>query len=292
MFIDLQILLHVVLGGLKRCLSTVTEDPYTASSSSFPSFFSQAFVRKGNKKLLELGGGMTCLAALGLASCQLKEGKEKRENNQERGGGGGGLSESSSSSNVPPSLLFSRVTMTDGNPSSVIKQQENIALNGHLLEGIDISSHVLFWEPNDESKTEEKMIENIITKKNSTTTNTTRNDGDDDDETALTKDSLKYDLIIGADLLFFESHGALASCLDRLLSDDGGGGMVLLCQPSRGGTMEKFARHPEVVAKFNVKTYDTLSFDPIVAELHSSYLSDPSYDPTIHSPSLLCLTRV
>lgn len=184
---------------------------------------------------------MTSLAALGLAVSKLRPCDES------------------------DLLLFTLYTLTDGNPSSVSKQVSNIELNEHAKsDGVHISSHVLFWEPNDESGTEASLFKDL-------------------------NNELKYDLIIGADLLFFESHGALALCLDRLLTDSG---MVLLCQPSRGGTMEKFASHSQVVDKFNVAVYDTSSFDPQVAELHASYLADPTYDPSIHSPSLICLTRL
>mmetsp|Transcript_88856 Transcript_88856/g.177691 ORF Transcript_88856/g.177691 Transcript_88856/m.177691 type:complete len:229 (-) Transcript_88856:227-913(-) len=143
---------------------------------------------------------------------------------------------------------------------------------------------------------------------------------------------LRYDLILGADLLFFESHNALAACLDRLLvdrtddddDDDGGdgggeggadgvargGGTVLLCQPSRNGTMEAFASHPDVLRLFVVERFDcdgqkkkekegasesgggvAGGLGPEVAVLHEAYLLDPNFSPNIHSPSILRLRR-
>lgn len=122
----------------------------------------------------------------------------------------------------------------------------------------------------------------------------------------------RYDLILGADLLFFESHAALAAALDRLLArrrkpvvaggsgapgsgggdgGDGGGGTVLLCQPSRSGTMEAFAAHPAVTRRFFVERFETGALDPAVAAMHDAYRADPSYDPNIHAPCLLRLTR-
>ena len=102
---------------------------------------------------------------------------------------------------------------------------------------------------------------------------------------------------MGADLLFFESHAALALCLDRLLKraqtpTGGGGGTVLLCQPSRKGTMEAFACHPVVTSRFAVEVFSPSELDPEVAAMHQAYLADPTYSPTIHAPSLLRLTRL
>ena len=118
-----------------------------------------------------------------------------------------------------------------------------------------------------------------------------------------------FDLILGADLLFFESHAALVASLDRMLSMKPHA-TVLLCQPSRKGTMEAFAAHPAVTDLFRVELFrcdgsnsnlgggsvsgadaSMCSYDEAVEAMHRSYVEDPDYSPTIHAPHLIRLSR-
>jgi len=129
---------------------------------------------------------------------------------------------------------------------------------------------------------------------------------------------LRYDLIVGADLLFFESHAALAKTLDRLLKKqptapvliDGANNKnpfgnstensteitcaatALLVQPSRNGTMERFCAHPDVTSRFAVEVFNGPLLCPRLAEAHARYRSDPAYSPTLHCPQLVRLTRL
>ena len=136
------------------------------------------------------------------------------------------------------------------------------------------------------------------------------------------EEAFRYDLIIGADLLFFESHAALAKTLDRLLKQDPTApafvganndnnnntsgssssgssnsesicaATALLVQPSRNGTMERFCAHPEVTTRFRVEVFNGPLLCPQLAEAHARYQSDPAYSPTLHCPQLIRLTRL
>jgi hypothetical protein len=128
------------------------------------------------------------------------------------------------------------------------------------------------------------------------------------------EEALRYDLVLGADLLFFESHAALAHTLDRLLkrhptnssSASGGGGVggsessshggcpatALLVQPSRNGTLERFCAHPDVTTRFRVEVLDGPTLCPKLAAAHALYQHDPAYSPTLHCPHLVRLTRL
>jgi predicted nicotinamide N-methyase len=295
-----QVLLHVVLQALQkrhsqRKPSTMTttramqSPPAVLSQMILPTALCQGPRGLRGCRVLELGGGMTALAGLAIAAV----------------------------------TDASCVVVTDGNPESVKKQAQNIRLNAPLFSRTELLSstvtasavvlaHRLFWEHNDESGTESAMLGSLAIA-----------------DAGADKSGQCFDLILGADLLFFESHGALVSSLNRLLSVANPDAAVLLCQPSRKGTMETFLRHPEVAAHFKADLFPcdvgynvskiersrengfvggassqgnvsgggsvpevaSHCYDQAVREMHRSYLGDPNYTPTIHCPHLIRLMR-
>ena len=199
-----EVLLHILLGAAKR---RGAPPPGTNGSGddgrkgggggggaplqSFPSALPPAFFRAGGRRVLELGGGMTALAALGFAAA-CRDILAPAPGTAGEGGGGGGKGGSGGCEGreegsegeggaaghgrlVP---LVGHVTATDGNPSSVESQRRNLALNGPLLAAaaaVDTAgrgarrgggmAHAtsalaarLFWEERDESGTEAALL--------------------------------------------------------------------------------------------------------------------------------------
>ena len=221
------------------------------------------------------------------------------------------------------------VTVTDGNPVSVEKQAENIRLNAPLFAargvspqrqqwGVEweeqgfretkVTSHRLFWDLNDDGGTEAAMLRDLFSGSSSSSSPSSSTAAPHAGSESAGR---CFDLILGADLLFFESHAALVASLDRLLSTKPHA-TVLLCQPSRKGTMEAFAAHPAVTDLFRVELFrcdgrnsnlggggggvsgadaSTCSYDEAVEAMHRSYVADPNYSPTIHAPHLIRLSR-
>ncbi|PAA64786.1 hypothetical protein BOX15_Mlig026146g1 [Macrostomum lignano] len=107
----------------------------------------------------------------------------------------------------------------------------------------------------------------------------------------------RFHLVLCADCLFFrESHRALIRTLDKLLmlptpaatgSNKHRGGLALICAPSRGRSVEDFARLAEA-AGFDVGVSD--NYDPRVSQTASAEQS-ASFVPDLHLPLMLRLTR-
>ena len=353
-----EVLLFLLLESCRRCGANIpgeTGAPGEKTSSGCHSLLSPAFFERGSRRVLELGGGMTALAGLGLSAAVCS------------------FTVSSSSEGRGPSVvpLISHLTLTDGNPSSVATQRAAAALNRSTL-GAEVVAEPLFWELGDEGGTEARLKRALraakltpwgsgiagggglelssgdeaealwkmgrkwyrvtVREKNQDGTyDLLYEDGDKWDavpadrvrrlgcapaallppptppqSVAVASDGdgaapegtlgdleedLRYDLILGADLLFFESHAALAAALDRLLSH-GPAAVALLAQPSRGGTMEAFSLHPEVLRRFRVEHWGCGELDPGLLSRHREYGADTSYTADIHYPHVLRLSRV
>ncbi|CAM9622287.1 unnamed protein product [Chrysoparadoxa australica] len=175
-------------------------------------------------RVLELGGGMTGLAGLGIAVCT-----SARE-----------------------------VVITDGNPTAVLGQHAGLEANKHsgAFGSTMVACRRLMW-----SKDHEELAEN---------------------KAALGS----FDVIMGADCLFFvEFHTELLATLHSLLAERG---VVVLCQPTRGGSMQLFSERA-AAAGFTVQTVE--AYSNRVEALHAEYQQDSSYDVDLHYPRLLLLAR-
>jgi len=94
-----------------------------------------------------------------------------------------------------------------------------------------------------------------------------------------------YDVILSADCLFFkESAENLVQCLHNLLRPNG---QAIITAPSREGTLVNFVNLAE--KKFHVKEVKDYSIE--VTKAHESFLDEPGYNPDIHYPKLLILTK-
>ena len=141
-------------------------------------------------------------------------------------------------------------------PGSVEKQAENIRLNAPLAArgvspqrqqwGVEreeqgfretkVTSHRLFWDLNDDGGTEAAMLRDLFSGSSSSSSSSSSPSSSTAAPHAGSESAGRcFDLILGADLLFFESHAALVASLDRLLSTKPHA-TVRLCQPSRKGT--------------------------------------------------------
>jgi calmodulin-lysine N-methyltransferase len=174
-----------------------------------------------NKRVLEIGGGMTALAGIGLAA----------------------------------SSAAASVAVTDGNPDAVSNQQVCLSLNEHLFGSTAVQARTLLWDAADASGA----------------------------VAAVLAEGGQFDAIIGADCLFFtDFHADLVAVLQRLLAADG---TVLLLQPTRGKSLDKFVQAAQ--AAFDVQRHDR--YCDRVRAMHEQYLQTPQYDVDIHYPVLLTL---
>ena len=95
----------------------------------------------------------------------------------------------------------------------------------------------------------------------------------------------KYDVILSADCLFFkESTENLVQCLYNLLRPNG---QAIITAPSREGTLVNFANLAE--KQFSVEEVQDYSIE--VTKAHESFLDEPGYNPDIHYPKLLILSK-
>ncbi|KAF0715227.1 Aste57867_3502 [Aphanomyces stellatus] len=98
-------------------------------------------------------------------------------------------------------------------------------------------------------------------------------------------DDDKFDIVLGSDCLFFESfHVDLVHTLRQLVSATG---CVVLLQPSRGGSLERFV----ALAKTQFDVRLDVDFDAAVSAKHRHFLdNDPTtYVPDIHRPILVTM---
>ena len=176
-------------------------------------------------KVLEVGGGMTCLAGCLLAVSEFS-----------------------------PHPGPSQIHLTDGNSASVA----NLELIVHRMKVRtektpslcdDIKAFEYRWDITDEAQ----------------------------DET--------YDVIISADCLFFkETSASLAQSIYRMLRPNG---TALIVAPNREGTFGYFKAL--ALEYFNVEEVEHYSSE--VVKAHESFIDEPGYDPDIHFPKLLILTK-
>ncbi len=108
------------------------------------------------------------------------------------------------------------VVLTDGNPVAVENQRICLRLNP-TAKSVQVGCHILVWDRRD---TAGQLAEVLAAAGGG-----------------------KFDIIIGADCLFFRDfHGDLINVLKVSLAPNG---EVWLLQPPRGGTMEQFASMAE-----------------------------------------------
>ena len=94
-----------------------------------------------------------------------------------------------------------------------------------------------------------------------------------------------YDVIISADCLFFkETSASLAQSIYRMLRPNG---TALVVAPNREGTFGYFKTL--ALEYFNVEEVEQYSTE--VVKAHESFIEEPGYDPDIHLPKLLILTK-
>ncbi|XP_020285305.1 calmodulin-lysine N-methyltransferase [Pseudomyrmex gracilis] len=154
-----------------------------------------------NRNVLELGGGMSCLAGVLAAKY------------------------------CDPSL----VTLTDGNVTSVDNVRCIVARNGmtHLVE-----CGVLQWARAARALRQAAAVNGNRVKTRLADNDDDDDDDDDDDEDELLP-SILYDVILSADCLFFDDVRLdLVETIYGWLADDG---VALVMAPRRGTTFQKFA---------------------------------------------------
>ena len=176
-------------------------------------------------KVLEVGGGMTCLAGCLLAV-----------------------------SDFSPHPRPSQIHLTDGNSASVanlelIVSRMKVAVEKNPSICDDIKAFEYRWDVIDEAQEE------------------------------------SYDVIISADCLFFkETSASLAQSIYRMLRPNG---TALVVAPNREGTFGYFKTL--ALEYFNVEEVEQYSTE--VVKAHESFIEEPGYDPDIHLPKLLILTK-
>jgi len=96
----------------------------------------------------------------------------------------------------------------------------------------------------------------------------------------------QHDLILCADCLFFdEGRDQLVTRMSQLIKD---GGKILVMAPERAGTLNKFKEIAKHI--FHIELIE--DYDKEVTVKHKLLLEDKSYDPDIHLPKLLILSKV
>jgi len=93
----------------------------------------------------------------------------------------------------------------------------------------------------------------------------------------------KYDWVICADCLFFDSgREGLVDAIQQLLSPSG---VALIVAPNREGTFTQFENSARRVFDVEVQT----NYSPQIWEAHQKWLQDPTYQTDIHYPKLITL---
>lgn len=166
------------------------------------------------KRVLELGGGMSCMAGLVIAKYGSAD----------------------------------KIHVTDGNIKSIENVRSIIKYND--LESLATCS-VLKWESSDFDNTEQ------------------------------------YDVVLVADCLFFdEVREDLVRTIRAYLADEG---VAYVMAPQRGDTLDRFVSTSRRLG-FECAKYE--KYDDVVWERHLQLLnSNTCYDPSLHYPILLKLTR-
>jgi calmodulin-lysine N-methyltransferase len=174
-----------------------------------------------NRRVLEIGAGMTALAGIGLAA----------------------------------GSTATSIVVTDGNPDAVSNQQVCLRLNEQLFASTAVQARTLLWDAAGASGA----------------------------VAAVLAEGGQFETVIGADCLFFtDFHADLVAVLQRLLAADG---TVLLLQPTRGKSLDKFVQCAQTA--FDVQRHDR--YCEKVWAMHEEYLQTPQYDIDIHYPVLLTL---
>jgi len=95
----------------------------------------------------------------------------------------------------------------------------------------------------------------------------------------------QFDLILCADCLFFQDgRQQLVNKIHVLMKN---GGKAMIMAPERAGTFTKFRHLAEDL--FNIEIIE--NFDEEVLKKHTELLNDPTYQPDIHLPKLMILTK-
>ena len=95
----------------------------------------------------------------------------------------------------------------------------------------------------------------------------------------------KYDVILSADCLFFkETCQSLVRSIHNMLRPNG---KAVIVAPNREGTFDNFKNLAEEL--FTVE--EIVDYSSEVTKAHESCLSDSSYNPDIHYPKLLILSK-
>ena len=195
---------------------------YSQTFLQLPQYNSVVFQ---DAKVLEVGGGMTCLAGCLLAV-----------------------------SDFSPHPRPRQIHLTDGNSTSVtnlelIVNRMKVAAEKAPSICDDVKAFEYRWDIIDE--TQDKS----------------------------------YDVIISADCLFFkETSASLAQSIYRMLRPHG---IALIVAPNREGTFGYFKTL--AMEHFNVEEVEQYSSE--VVKAHESFIDEPGYDPDIHFPKLLILTK-
>ena len=154
------------------------------------------------------------------------------------------------------------VVATDGNARSVELLRENLAANAARVRA-EMVADMLVW------------------------------DADATLEAEVAAWGGPFDVVLAADCLFFEdAHAALLNTLDRVVARTADARVVLV-QPSRSGSAERFLALVAASGLFAVDVAPSdASYDARVSELDAEYAaSDELYDRNLHLPLLAVLAR-
>ena len=256
-------------------LHVIAKAIQTRSASPFAYLLSSS-------RVLELGGGMTALAGIGLAllrdSCT-----DRFSNNNGKSGG----SDQFHGNEVNGEISDSGVVMvvTDGHPSCVTNQQVCIEMNNKRPAGGSVSARLLKWQRGDPDRQLRSICEDVLTLEPMTNCCPLN----------------VFDAIIAADCLFFKDfHDDLIWVLAAALRN---GGKAFLLQPSRSGSMHIFLGLVQASGYFEDPCiFD--DYDDQVSAMHAQYMQESMakavdgeadrkalFDPDIHYPVLIVLTR-
>lgn len=147
------------------------------------------------------------------------------------------------------SHLPSQVELTDGNSESVKNIRHIIRENREAFGTTCVSAEQLVWN-----------------------------------QDFLASKHPRFDYVICADCLFFvDLHSLLSQVIHKLLLP---GGKVLLFNPSRNGTLERFVQ--TACGLFSVERFD--KYDDVIWTKHKQFMAtNDKYKPDIHYPLLLTL---
>ena len=230
--------------------------------------------------LLELGSGQAGLCGLAVAMASSAD-KYNNDSNEKM-------------------MRPLNIILTDGHPKCVKNNDVCSNLLPDSCQAI-VEAHMLLWDSSCNGANRCHQINKLV--QGASLSSPTEDD-------AITDDEGQYHLCVASDCVHFqEFHDGLLTTIARTLAVNG---IALLCQPTRGTSLQNFMDLVDAVNDttgqsttatnqtskdgplFQMNLYT--DFHPKVSEMHKSLLSESTdgtnYDPNWHRPLLLVLQKL